>query len=138
MFQLHINVEALEKENKVIREENAAKQYLFTILKTKRGARAKISPVSIVFYEEGRMRGRVRSLVERTMREIISGCLVGGWATGPVGLPPLQLLSPKAECTVEGLLTPSPLLHLHHVGGYRQSAQNSFHQIKLSLGQFWW
>ena len=83
MFQLHINVEALKKENKVKREENAAKQYLFTILKTKRGAHAKISPVSIVFYEEGRMRGRVRSLVERTMREIISGCLVGGWASGP-------------------------------------------------------
>ena len=62
------------------------------------------------------MRGRVRSLVERTMREIISGCLVGGWATGPVGLPPLQLLNPKAQCTLEGLLTPS-LLHLHHIGG---------------------
>ena len=61
---------------------------MFTILKTQRGAGAKISPVSIVFYEEGRMRGRVRSLVERTMREIISGCLVGGWAGGgPVGLP---------------------------------------------------
>ena len=35
MFQLHINVEALEKKNKVKREENAAKQYLFTIMKTK-------------------------------------------------------------------------------------------------------
>ena len=84
------------------------------------------------------MRGRVRSLVERTMREIISGCLVGGWAGGgPVGLPPLQLLNPKAECTLEGLLTPS-LLHLHHVGRQSQSTQDSFHQIKLSGGQFWW
>ena len=94
MFQLHINVEALKKENKVKREENAAKQYLFTILKTQRGARARISPVSIVFYEEGRMRGRVRSLVERTMREIISGCLVGGWATWASGPSPSSTTQP--------------------------------------------
>ena len=76
------------------REENAAKQYLFTILKTQRGAGAKISPVSIVFYEEGRMRGRVRSLVERTMREIISGCLVGGWATWASGPSPSSTTQP--------------------------------------------
>ena len=30
------------------------------------------------------------------------------WVGGLVGLPPLQLLNPKAECTLEGLLTSSP------------------------------
>ena len=42
------------------------------------------------------MAGRVGRLVVRTMGEIISGCRVGCLPSNP----PLQLLNPKAECTL--------------------------------------